>query len=415
MSRRDVVRGVRWNIAASIAGTLAYAFSQWVLFVLLARMTSLTVVGDFSLMVALSAPLYLLIGLNLRVAQATDAREEFRSHDFINLQVLANAACLLIGLLLIPLSGLERAAWPAFAVYLLAKVVEAMSTYLYGLFQLHGRMDLVASSLMLRSLLGPVLFGTALSIHRSLLAACAGLAVAWATVQVLDRRRARALVGRRLTSWRDWSRVATLLGRAWPLGASGGVNSLTTNAPRYVVRGFFGAAGLGSFTGASFLAQMIQTIVGALGAAVIPDLARQVASHDLPAFRRLMRRTVVLTVGIVLSALAVGGLLGPWVLTVSMGEQYADRELLLSLLAGTGVVALYRCPARGLQAALRYRTCLVADGVVMVLTVLTSLVFIPSIGLAGAGLAIGCGGLGGLVLATVALRRHLGHLAGSLA
>lgn len=401
---------LRRNILLSVASTLIYATSQWVLFVILARTTTPDVVGEFSLIVSITAPLYLMLGLNLRVAQATDVQHRFRAFDFTNLQIFANGLCVFGGLLLIPISG-QSTAFAAYVLYLAAKAVESMSTNFYGLFQLHGRMDYVAFSLVLRSILGPTLFGLGLVFMPNLVAACGGLLAAWLVAQVIDRRRASRLVIRTNTGplymWGDWSRVARLASHTWPLGVSGGVNSLAANVPRYAIRGSLGTSALGTFSGVAYLAQVIQTIVGAIGAAVVPDMSRHLRDGHLKEFRRLLWRTVYLTLGIVAASLLCAWAVGSAFLRMTMGAEYSNGPVLIAMLAGAGLGALYRCPGRGLQAAQRYRAYLGIDIVVLVVTALLAGIFVPFWGLIGAAYAIGLGSLVGLVVASLMLRSYL--------
>lgn len=400
---------VRSSAALSVGSTLAYALSQWVLVAILARTTDTGTVGEFSLMVAMTAPVFLLLGLNLRVALATDAAGHHAPRDYVGLQLLANVASIAVGLALLPFLGPD--VWPAYLVYLAAKAVEAMSTLLYGLFQQHGRMDLVARSLMVRAVVGPAAFGLGLWLQPSLLTACAGLLLAWLAAQLLDRRAAHALLDASgegpLHAWPSRRRTPQLIRELWSLGLSAGVGSASINAPRYAVRAELGAAGLGAFTGVAYLAQVVQTAIGALGAALVPELARHLADGRRDRFDRLMRQSWLLTAAVVVLAVAIGGLVGPWLLRLAMGPQYADAPLLVALLAATGATAFYRCPARGLQAAREFRAAGAVDVLVLVLTVSLSFSLVPLMGAMGAAAAIGAAGLVGTAAASWLLRRRV--------
>src|SRR5512136_2021883 len=83
-------RSVSW----SVVGNVFFTICQFGAVVLLARMGSVEVLGRFALALALTAPVFLLACLNLRIIQATDAREQFRFTDYIALRLLATAAAL---------------------------------------------------------------------------------------------------------------------------------------------------------------------------------------------------------------------------------------------------------------------------------------------------------------------------------
>ncbi len=69
---------LRRNFAWNLLGETSYSLGQWLLLVLLARLQSPEIVGQFAYALAVTAPVYLLVGLNLRVVQATDARAVWR-------------------------------------------------------------------------------------------------------------------------------------------------------------------------------------------------------------------------------------------------------------------------------------------------------------------------------------------------
>ena len=71
---------------------------------LLARLANPEEVGRFSLTMAISAPVFLLLGMNLRVVQATDAARRWRLEDYLVLRhllnVLATVVTMVVGLVL---------------------------------------------------------------------------------------------------------------------------------------------------------------------------------------------------------------------------------------------------------------------------------------------------------------------------
>src|SRR5438067_13811448 len=82
---RQFSRSLRVNFSWTMAGNLVYAASQWGILVVLARMGKPEAVGQFSLGLAITAPIMLFAGLQLRAVQATDARHLFQFADYAGL------------------------------------------------------------------------------------------------------------------------------------------------------------------------------------------------------------------------------------------------------------------------------------------------------------------------------------------
>src|SRR5262249_180205 len=83
--RVEPVPPLRRNFKWAFAANLIYALCQWGMLSVLAKAGSAAVVGQFSLGLAISAPVFMFTNFNLRSVQATDARSEFEFGDYFTL------------------------------------------------------------------------------------------------------------------------------------------------------------------------------------------------------------------------------------------------------------------------------------------------------------------------------------------
>src|SRR5439155_16556456 len=111
--------------------------------VVVAKLGSADSVGAFALAFAVTAPLMMLSNLQLRVVQATDARNQFAFGHYLALRLatlgVALTACMWMGYV--------GGRGPALMVVLLiaiAKSAESVSDILYGLLQRHRDMRSIA-------------------------------------------------------------------------------------------------------------------------------------------------------------------------------------------------------------------------------------------------------------------------------
>src|SRR5579864_9762127 len=84
------------NFSWTLVGTGLYAFCQWGMLVVLAKLCSPDMVGQFALALAITAPVFVFAGLNLRTVQVTDARRDFQFGDYLGLRLLSIAAALAV-------------------------------------------------------------------------------------------------------------------------------------------------------------------------------------------------------------------------------------------------------------------------------------------------------------------------------
>src|SRR5436190_1143591 len=88
---RAVGMSLRSNFLWAIVGNVAYAACQWGMLVVLAKMGSAEMVGQFALALAISTPILMFTNLQLRGVQATDARGDYSFRDYLGLRLLMAA------------------------------------------------------------------------------------------------------------------------------------------------------------------------------------------------------------------------------------------------------------------------------------------------------------------------------------
>lgn len=398
----DAVRvkplSLRANFSWTFAGNVIYAASQWGILVVLARLGSPEMVGQFALGLAVSAPVILFANLQLRAVQATDAQRKYRFGDYFGLRLLTTflAYFIIIGIVLITGYGTDTALVILFIG--LAKAFEAISDIFFGLLQQHERMDRIAKSLMIEGPATLVVMSIVLWLTRSLVLATAAMALVWGLQLVLYDVRSGWLLLRAQVGDGAWAlirpqfRAATLRRLAWlalPLGVVMMLISLNTNIPRYVIEATLGEAQLGIFAAMAYLMIAGSTIINALGQSASPRLAHHYSTSDYAAFWRLLSRLLLVAVGLAIAGLLVAIALGEPLLSLIYGAayaQHADVLVLVVIAAGIGFVAAGF--GYGITAARYFRAQIPVSLLVVLTTALAAWQLVPAHGLRGAALTL---------------------------
>src|SRR5271157_5932336 len=74
---------LRGNFTWTFAGNVVYSRSQWGMLMVLAKLGSPEMVGQFALGLAVTTPIIMFANLQLRGVQATDARREYRFGHYL--------------------------------------------------------------------------------------------------------------------------------------------------------------------------------------------------------------------------------------------------------------------------------------------------------------------------------------------
>ncbi len=332
---------LRLNFSWSLLGNVVYAASQWGVVVVIAKLGTPTMVGQFALAFAIAAPVFMFTNLALRSVQVTDASRDHAFGDYFVLRLVMTALGLAViaGLLLV--TDYDRDIVLVTALVGLAKASESLSDICYGLMQQRERMDLIARSMVLKGVgsLGAV--AALLASTGSLVWAVAGLAASWLGLFVVyDLRRTRLFD----TATADGSaarrpaRLRRLAVLALPLGVAMMLVSLNSSIPRYFIEEALGERALGFYSALAYLVIGGATVVHALGQSASPRLAQRWAAGDRRGFARLLGRLAAAALGFGGAAWLGAALLGRPVLGLVYTPEYADYAPLFTALVGVAVL-----------------------------------------------------------------------------
>lgn len=367
-------------VLLAVSGNVVYAAAQWLLVILIARLGSVQMLGEYAFALAVTAPAFMFANLRLRFVLASDlGRTPFAAYLKLRLLLTGVVVVAAVGIgLLLDSAGTGSKVLLAVIMY---KVVEAIADVGLGLFQAREKMSLSGRALWLASGANIVAFTSVLAATGSLAAACVAMATSrlallysyeiprWVTVEAerfgADSRPATLQI---LWGRASLDQVVVLFRKAWPLGGSAVLDSLNTNIPRYFVVAISGVTGLGAFAAMTSLSQGIFLLVNSFAQLRLPALARAAASS--PRSRFWVNLSEVASAAVLLG---IGGVLAAWldsesILRFVFGEDFVhDAHALMSIMlaglyAAMALVLTYALTALGdyrLQ-VLGYLACTIA-------------------------------------------------------
>jgi len=381
-----------------------YAACQWGMLIVLAKLGSPEIVGQFALATAIISPVIMVTNMQLRGVQATDAKKEYFLSDYLMLRVLSTTIAFGSILLILLCGHFNRAAIVVTIIFALAKAIESMSDVFYGFFQQNEKMGFMARSMIIKGILSVSVLGTVFYYSSSLPWALAGLFCAWLLVLMFydivnGRRLMKAVEGaaaREPLSACMWDaflhrrrtlvRIAVL---AFPLGIVMGIISLNTNIPRYAIEKFLGTHDLGIFSALAYTTVAVNMFVQALGQAVSPRLSRHFADKDIPGFNALLGKMIAvnLVIGIAGVLVIVAG--GKWLLALIYTPEYAAYiNLFIVLMISTALSGVASALGYAMTAARQFNWQVPLFSVVLISTFTLSFVLIPKLKLYGAAISL---------------------------
>lgn len=349
---------LRQNVSWTLVGNIVYAACQWGMLVVMAKVGSPEMVGQFALALAVTAPIMMFASLRLQGVQATDAKRQYQFGDYLALR-LATTTVALLAIGTIAFAGGYR--WEMALVILavgVAKAVETVSDVVYGFLRQHERMDRIACLKMIKGTLSLAAMGATLYFTRSVLWSVIALIGAWTLLlTVCDSPSVLWARGQDDEVVRPRWCIGTLVTLGWlvlPLGFASALISLNTNIPRYFIEDYLGERELGIFAAMAYFMVAGRMITDALGHSATPRFAQYYAAGKISAFSRLLVKLVGLTaMGGALGVLVVL-LAGRWILTVIYTPEYAVNSDVFVYLAIASAIQFSSAFFIGALTAMRY-------------------------------------------------------------
>ena len=376
------------SLSWTLVGEVLYAAGQFGMLVVMARLGSETVLGQYALGLAIATPLFVLTSLHLRPAFVVSSRERFVFGHYVALRLIGTPLSMLGVALWSWLDGHDPATATMVLMVGLIRFSDFVSDILHAAPARAEHLRDVGISRALRGIAVVVAVAIALA---------AGVGPAWslgagALVGALVTLLYDLPVARRYEPTRprfEPKLLWRLTGLTAPVGIAGALLGLTQNMPAYVLEDAGSMAELGRYTAAVSILLVSGMFNAAVGSAAMPRLARAFET-SAQAFTRFLGKVVVVVAGLNACILLGCVALGELYLRIAYGAPMAALQGELVWAGGIAIAAgVANLLSQTVVATRSFRTQFAVSLSAMVVALALSLLLIPSRGLHGAMLALG--------------------------
>lgn len=403
---------LRVNFAWTFLGNALVALCQLLLMALLLREGGDATTGQYILGLAISAPVFMFAGLDLRTLQATDSNGEGRFIEYLSLRLISGC----LALLLVPVIA---AAWgyqgETLAVIFgvgLGRFFLLISDTFNGLMQKSERMDRVAHSIILKGILSTLVLAATFISTGSLVAAVLAEAVTrFLVLTFYDLPLGCRLVREQetgdisLTSFRtvEFRRLKKLTLRSLPLAFKVMLVSLDTHVTRYFVTGMASLGAVGVFGPIASGAGAASMVGKALNQSVSAKLGRLALADEPQLFVRFVRRVQLLYLALGCAGIAFTMVAGGALLAIVRPDLLACQTVLTLVVVSVALDLQNGIVDMALVAARRIAPLAPACGMSVVTSAIGCWFLIPLFGLSGAALAMIAGRITRMVVLNASL------------
>lgn len=323
---------IQKNMLFNTAGSLVYYFCQWLLSIVIVRISGYEAAGVFGIATTLTASPAILALFNVRNYQVSDLQGQYTTHTYVRSRRYTNLLAYVVCMCMVFVGGYNWEKASVVLVFMLYKLAEGTADVYYGVEQRWGRLDYAGISLSLRGILTIVPFVILQKLCGNLLLSLAVVtACSFGVVLIYDRRKVRRLL--RLAQAENeihqgLHEVFTLLVTCIPLAFVAFLNNLSFNYPKIVLERCHGSEVMGFFTSITSPALVVQLAANTIFAPLVTPLTEAFVSRDKKAFDKMIKNFALLMAAMSVLALAGSALLGKWALVLLFGEEIAPHAYL---------------------------------------------------------------------------------------
>lgn len=377
------------NFSWGFLGNIIYALTQSILLIVIARLASPESVGKYTLALAVIAPIYMFVRMQLNYVYASDLSSGLSFSDYFGFRIISSLLMIGVIFLIAPAISFDKETAYLIVILSISRYFESLSDITYGEMQKQERIDKVGISKILRGLLTIIIFTIILMLSNNLVLATLGLAVCWFfTFIIYDLPNTRAYVS--IKPIVKLNHIKTIVIMAIPLAIYQLLLSLNTNMSRYYVGYFFTETELGYFGAVSYIViASVNPISNALSQSMISKMSKSYYNKKYKKFKSLLFKVLMFAVLTGLIGVLGVFIFGEFLLTILFGEDYASySNILFIMMFSTIFLFSNSVLALALTSMREFKIQPILGLIWLIKSVLLCSILIPIFGLEGAALSV---------------------------
>ena len=380
----SVQSSIIWN---SI-GSIIYLITQWLISVLVVRISGVEVAGNLTLAMSINNVFYSIAIQGIRNYQVSDVKEKYENGIYVGSRLISCSIAIFICViycLIIDYSSQQKA---CIIAYCLFKISEALYDVYAGICQKSWRMDYIGKSWMVKGIITLIAFLMGLLLTSNLFVAIICMTISSFVVIILyDIPRVKSLTNVNVELLDK--RIFLLMKECFPLFCYLILSTVISTIPRVFMERILGSYALGVYGSIA-----APTLIVQMGASYVfnPFLTLFAEQYHLgrgKEFCNTLKKCVVAIGGLSIVSLIGGRILGRWGLMLLYGQEVAEYEyLLLPLILCTILTAMVWFLCALLTVVRDFRGLILSNLIAVIISCLCSKVFLNQFDIQGASIAL---------------------------
>lgn len=320
----SIKASVIWNSM----GSMVYLISQWLISVLVVRVSGVEVAGNLTLAMSINNVFYSIAMQGIRNYQVSDTNEKYKAGTYVYSRIFSCIVTFLMCVVYCNVIQYNAEQKECIIAYCLFKISEALYDVYAGICQKEWRMDYIGKSWMIKGIVTLVTFWGGLLIFPKLSWTIIGMAISsYIVLCIYDIPRAKSLTKISI-AYKDIQSLY-LIKECFPLFCYLILSTIIPTIPRIFMERILGGYALGIYGSIATPTLIVQMGASYIFNPFLTLFAEQYNSAKIKEFRGTMKKCIFAIGGLSIVSLVGGKVFGKWGLTLLYGTEVAKYEFLL--------------------------------------------------------------------------------------
>lgn len=381
---------IKKNIVWNSIGTFVMFFCQWLMMVLVVRLSGYADSGILSLSVSCGNVFLIIAAFGVKTFQVSDIKEQYKDGEYYGAKIYTILLTILVGVIWTVVSSYEGIEKTSILLYMVYIMVYSYADVLYGSLQKKWRLDIAGISMCIRNVAALLVFCLVLALTGDIRIALASiLAISLAVLFLYDFPASAKVVTIRPVL--KGKRVWLLLWECFPFAIYTFLHTLLLTVPKLSVRDFYDKETLGIYSAVMAPVAVLQVAATFVINPLSTLIAVKIEERKWKELVKLLVKCVLMLLGILAAGILVAVFLGKWGLRLLYGEYITDYSYLLIPMVAVSVMTAFTILLGNLAVVLRDRIGANISGALgLACAFLMSRILVPAAGMQGANWAFLC-------------------------
>ncbi|MGJ1205948.1 hypothetical protein [Sphingobacterium lactis] len=324
---------IKKNIFSSLVGNLIYAFGQYLILILFIKFFTKAEVGEYLFALAFVTPINLGFDLQLRTLYVTESNKNIKFTDYYSFRLITNFLSVFIALVAILIYNKDY-----LLIVFIVSLVKAIETHLeliYGVYQSNFRLDIVAKSKVVRTVVSLIVVALIVLITKNLLLALVSYLAVWILLLFLYEKRSvlkLAFLKPESFSFKiNKENLNYLLINSAPLFFAILIDKYYANYPRLAIEKHLGLSDLAIFGSLLYFKTLAGQIITAIGQSTAPNLSLYYKQRKTKLFYNLIWKLILAGFSVGILGVIISYMFGEEILALVYSKDYSIYNNVLQL------------------------------------------------------------------------------------